>query len=138
MKYFKYLLLVLCTFTLLIGCTKKDNNLKDISYKELNEKIANNEEFFFVVTQDGCSHCEEFVPILEEVLKENNVIGYNFNLTRLSEEEHDKFKEEYNVEGTPTTIFIKDGKEVSIMQRIVGSLSKEKLEQKLKNSGYIK
>ena len=137
MKYFKIFALVSILFVLLVGCENKNDYLKNLSYKELNEKLENKEEFFFVVTQDGCSHCEEFVPVLKEVLNENKIIGYNFNLTRLSEEEKTSFDELFAVDGTPTTIFIKDGKEVSIMQRIVGGLSSDKLVQKLKNSGYI-
>ena len=138
MKYLKIIVLAIAFLVLLTGCETKDNYLKNISLKELNEKMDNKEEFFFVVTQDGCSHCEEFLPVLKEVLNENKIVGYDFNLTRLSDSDKDSFYEMFDIEGTPTTIFIKDGKELSIMQRIVGGLDKDKLIQKFKNNGYIK
>ncbi len=138
MKYLKIIVLAIAFLFLLTGCETKENYLKNINFKELNEKLDNKEEFFFVVTQDGCSHCEEFLPVLKELLNENKIIGYDFNLTRLSESDKDSFYEMFDIEGTPTTIFIKDGKELSIMQRIVGGLDKDKLIQKFKNNGYIK
>lgn len=139
MKYIKALLLLFSFCLLFTGCDKaKESYLKNISYKELSEKMENKEEFFFVVTQDGCSHCEDFIPVLEEVLNENKVTGYNLNMSKLSESEKDKLDELFDVDGTPTTIFIKDGKEISILQRINGDVSSEKLIQKLKNNGYIK
>ena len=145
MKFAKYIILLFTFCILLTGCNKNDSYLKDLSFKELNNKLNNKEEFFFVVTQDGCSHCENFIPILEETLNKNKVIGYNLNMTKLSDKEKEEFDKVF-VEilppdesfGTPTTIFIKDGKESSIMQRIEGEASEEKIEQKLKNNGYIK
>ena len=132
------ILILIGLLLLLVGCTNSNSNLKDLSYSDLNKKLESKEEFFFVVTQDGCSHCENFIPVLTKTLNSQKVIGYNLNLSKLSSEEKSKFDEAFNIEGTPTTIFIKDGKELSIMQRIVGSLDKDKLIQKFKNNGYIK
>lgn len=139
MKKIIFVLLAFSFLTLLTGCeNKKDSYLKDLSYKELEEKVNNKEEFFFVVTRDGCSHCEEFVPVLEKILNDNKIVGYNYNLAKQSDEENGKFDELFAVDGTPTTIFVKDGQEVSIMQRINGNVSEDKVIQKLKNNGYIK
>ena len=138
MRRLKYVILFIALLTIITGCTKNDSYLKNINIKELNEKLSNGEEFFFVVTQDGCSHCEAYVPVLEGVLNENKVIAYNFNLSKLSDSERTDFYSKFDFSGTPTTIFIKDGKELSIMQRIVGELSSDKIVQKLKNTGYIK
>ena len=71
MKKIIYVLLAFSFLVLFTGCdNSKDTYLKDLSYKELEEKVNNNEEFFFVVTRDGCSHCEEFIPVLEKVLND--------------------------------------------------------------------
>ena len=80
----------------------------------------NKETFFFVVIRDGCSFCESFVPKVEEVLNEYDVIGYKLNISTFTEEEYNEFDATWNVDGTPTTIFIKDGSEVSILQRLEG------------------
>ena len=137
MKYIKYLVLVIGILFLFTGCDSS-SNLKDLSYKELDSKLENKETFFFVVTQDGCSHCESFVPVLEKVLKEQNVVGYNLNLTNMSKEEDEQFSKIFEVDGTPTTIFVKDGQEVSLLQRINGEADEERIIQKLKNNDYIK
>lgn len=139
MKKIVYVLLAFSFLMLFTGCdNNKEKYLKDLSYKELEEKVNNKEEFFFVVTRDGCSHCEEFIPVLEKILNDNKVVGYNYNLAKESDANNEKFDKLFNVDGTPTTIFVKDGKEVSIMQRINGNVSEDKVIQKLKNNGYIK
>ena len=131
------LLAITCLFTI-TGCSKSsDSYLKNLSYEEFNKKLSNKDTFFFVVTQDGCSHCENFVPVLEKVLNENKVIGYNLNTSTLSKEQSDEFDEKFDVSGTPTTIFIKDGQEVSILQRINGEADSEKVVRKLQINGYI-
>lgn len=135
MKKIKYLLLVLLVGVIFTGCGK--NNLKTISFNELNKKLENGESFFFEVVQDGCSHCANFTPKLKEVLNEYDVIGYQLNLTDLTEENYKIFNSMFDVDGTPTTIFIVNGKEVSLLQRIDGDVSKEKIISKLKTNKYI-
>lgn len=137
-KLFVCIFAITCLF-MVTGCTNKsDSYLKDLSYEELNKKLSDKETFFFVVTQDGCSHCENFLPVLENVLNDKKVIGYNLNTSKLSEEQNKEFDEKYNVTGTPTTIFIKDGEEVSLLQRINGEADSDKVIRKLQNNGYIK
>ena len=136
MKKVKYYVLLFISIVLLTSCGS--SNLKSISYSELNKKLDNKETFFFIVTRDGCSHCEDYIPKVEEVLDEYDIVGYNLNYSDLSEEDDEEFYNKYGISATPTTVFIKDGKEVSILQRIEGDVSKEKLITKLKNNNYIK
>lgn len=135
MKKIKYLLLVLLVGVIFTGCGK--NNLKTVSFNELSKKLENGDSFFFEVVQDGCSHCANFTPKLKEVLNEYDVIGYQLNLTDLTEENYKTFNSMFDVDGTPTTIFIVNGKEVSLLQRIDGDVSKEKIISKLKTNKYI-
>ena len=72
MKRFKFVFVLFAVFLLLTGCDS-NSNLKDLSYKELNKKLRNKESFFFVLVQDGCSHCASFTPKLESVLKEYDI-----------------------------------------------------------------
>ena len=136
MKKIKSILIICLLVILCTSC--KSSNLKSLSFSELNKKLDNKETFFFVIIQDGCQHCEKFVPVVEDVLDEYNLVGYKINITSLSEEDDDALFEMYGVNSTPTTIFIKDGKELSILQRIEGSVSSEKLINKLKANNYIK
>ena len=135
MKNIKKLFLLLLIVFICSACGS--SKLKSISYSSFKEKLKNKETFFLVVTRDGCQYCEKFVPTVEEVLSEYEVTGYNLNYTDLSDSDKELFDPEYNVDSTPTTIFIRDGEEISILQRIEGNVSKEKLVAKLKSNGYI-
>ena len=137
MKKFKFLLLFLFVGILLVGCGSS-SNLKSLSYSELKDKLENKEKFFFVVIRDGCSFCEAFIPRVEEVLDEYNIVGYKLNISDMSEDEYKEFDEIWDVSGTPTTIFIEDGSETSVMQRIDGSVSKDKFKTRLEQNEYIK
>ena len=75
---------------------------------------------------------------MEEVLNEYNVIGYVINLSDMSDKELEEFDKLFNVDGTPTTIFMTEGKELSLLQRIDGNVAKEKIITKLENNNYIK
>jgi predicted bacteriocin transport accessory protein len=137
MKKLKYILAIFVIAMLFTGCSSK-GSLSSISYSTLKEKLNNNDTFFFVVVREGCQYCEKFLPTVENVVKEYNLTGYSLNLSSLSSDEKNEFDKEYNVSGTPTTIFITDGKEASILQRLVGNQSEDKLVQKLKSNNFIK
>ncbi len=138
MKKFNFFVLIVGLLFFMVGCSDNKDYLKDISFKELTNKIEAKEEFFFVATQDGCAHCEKYIPTLKNVLNNHKVVGYNLNLSTLSSEENKKFDELFKITGTPTTVFIKDGTEVSLLQRITGNASEDQIVAKLKNNNYIK
>ena len=135
MKKISRLLIVILLVLFSSSCG--NSKFKNLSYSELKEKMNNKDTFFFVVIKDGCQYCEKFVPIVEEVLDEYNIVGYKLNYSDLSESDDEAFYSEYGINSTPTTVFVKNGQEVSILQRIEGSVSKEKLISKLKNNGFI-
>ena len=131
------LLLLLAFFLLLTGCGS-NSYLKELQYNDFKNKISNKETFFFVIVQDGCSHCASFTPKLEAVLDEYKVNGYKINLSKLSDTQKEELNGLFSFDGTPTTVFVKDGEEESLMQRINGDQPKEKIISKLKANGYIK
>ena len=107
MKKIKYiLLLIVCSF-IFTGCNS--SNLKDISYSKLQSMRENKETFFFIVVKDGCRYCEAFIPKAEEVLNDQDVVGYKLNISDMSDEEYNEFDSLFNVDGTPTNIFINNG-----------------------------
>ena len=131
------LLFVLCF--LLVGCGKTTEYLNNITYKELNKKISNKDSFVLEVVQTGCSNCTKFTPKFKSVLESNKVVAYSINLTELTESDATSFINDFKVEGTPTVIFFKDGKETSTMDRLSGAnVSKDVIEAKLKKTGFIK
>lgn len=133
-KIFIKIPLFLIAILLLTGC---QNTLKRVGYDEIKDMIDKKETFILEITQDGCSHCEEFTPRLKTILKDNNLEAYNLNISYISESDYNKFNEKYTFEGTPTTMFFNKGKEI-VSSRITGSISDKKLKNTLKKLKYIK
>ncbi len=132
-KVLKIIVIVLGIF-ILTGC---ESNLKRTTYKDLDKMIKDEKTFVLEVSQDGCIHCEEYAPIFNKVLNDNDLKAYNLNITYMSKSDYNKFDEKYDFEGTPTTMFFKDGKEL-VTERIVGTTTEKKLTKSLKRLGYIK
>lgn len=116
----------------------EDKHLVELKINELVEKVNNKESFILVVTQTTCSHCAEYKPRLKKILADNDIIGYYIEKDLLSEEETTTLNNIANVSGTPTTVFITEGTEVSSNTRLVGAKSVDAIESRLKAMGYIK
>ena len=110
---------------------KHSNDNKDyfvgISYKELNEKIENKDSFMLCVSSTTCSHCASYKPKLKEIANDKKVEIYYTDIDQYSDSDKEKFNKEYDVSGTPTTLIFVDGREVSVMSRIEGDVSKDKV-----------
>ena len=72
-----------------------------------------------------CGPCKMYTPIVEEFAQENQDI----KVVKIDIDENQDIAFEYNVRSIPTTIIIKEGKEVD---RAVGMISKEVLSQMVK------
>lgn len=116
---------------------KTESKLKNISVTELENKIENKETFVLVISQTGCSHCEQYLPELDRTLKEVNKEAYVLNVTGLDKENTATLSKYVNFSGTPTTIFFTEGIEKTTLNRIVGYASKTKIIERLKSLGYI-
>ncbi len=116
---------------------KEESKLINSSVTEIETKINNKETFILVISQTGCSHCEQYLPELEKTLKEVNKEAYLLNITGLSNENADTLNKYVNFSGTPTTIFFHDGQEKTTLNRIVGYASKAKIIERLQALGYI-
>ena len=115
-----------------------DKHLVEISVSELQEKINNKDTFILVVTQTDCSHCEAYKPIVKDVFKEYNITGYELNTAKIAEKDKDLYTELVpNIKGTPTTVFFKDGEETTVVNRIEGTVKRDKVVNKLKSLAYI-
>lgn len=122
---------------LLTGCGN-NQYIKQLSYSEFKEKVEGNESFILEVMSSTCSACEDFKPKLESVVNEYKITVYQLNTHNLSDEEWEEFSNFYSVTSTPTTMFMTEGKEISVATRIDGSVSKSKIISKMKAMGYIK
>lgn len=115
-----------------------ESKLINIKVSDLVEKINNKESFVLVISQTGCSHCEQYLPELDRTLQEVDFNAYVLNITNLSEENSSTLGKHVNFSGTPTTIFFHEGEEKTTLNRIIGYASKNKIVEKLKSLGYIK
>ena len=117
--------------------TNDETSLTNISVSELETKINNKDTFILVISQTGCSHCEQYLPELDRTLVEYDMEAYVINVTELSDKENKKLSKYVNFSGTPTTVFLQEGEEKTTLNRIVGYASKNKIVKRLKSLGYI-
>lgn len=110
---------------------KKTN---EITYEEYSNKLENNETFIVLLWQTGCSHCESFEPKLNKIIEKYNLEIFSLNLHDLSEKEYSTIKNKTFITGTPTTVYIKEGKYVS---KIVGDKDQEEIINFLVESNYL-
>ena len=113
------------------------SNISMITIDELRQKVDNKETFVLVITQDGCSHCKIYKPILNKVGQKYNFTFYDITQTNMSLDDLSYLHAIANISGTPTTVFIQDGEEKSTLNRLVGNVEEYKLVDKLKALGYI-
>ena len=143
MKNKKIIIGIIIIIALIIGGTifiinKKDTNLITLNKNELKEKIDNKDSFILVVSQAGCSHCAEYIPVLKEILKDNDIKAYIIDLKAFSKSDRQYLTTIANTSGTPTTLFIEKGEEKATYNRIVGSSNRKNIEAMFKKNGYIK
>jgi predicted bacteriocin transport accessory protein len=116
----------------------EEKHLIKIEFSDLEEKINNKETFILLLSQESCSHCAQYKPILKKILANHNIYAYELEIDKLSNKENAKLKDVANISGTPTTIFIENGTETNTSTRLVGTKNASQIENRLKALGYIK
>ena len=111
-------------------------DLKPITFKEIQEKKANKEDFILIVSQSTCSHCASYKPKVKQIAKEHGITVYYIDID-LEKNEDEVIKELHITGETPMTLFYLEGKETSILNRIVGDLGTEKVINQFKKLGFI-
>ncbi|MBQ7141332.1 MAG: thioredoxin family protein [Bacilli bacterium] len=130
------ILIILC-LGFVTGCS--NSVIKKIDYKEFNDLIENQKTFILYVGSASCSNCIEFEPKFKEIIKDHNIRNARYiDLDKFNDEEKNKLNKIINISGTPTVIFIENGEEESMTNRINGNISKEKIISRLKSNNYIK
>lgn len=71
------------------------------------QMIENNESFILYAGRDTCPYCQQFVPVLMEAAENQNVKTiYHIDTT---DKLNADFKEDKNINATPTTFIYEDG-----------------------------
>ena len=96
---------------------------KEINYNKFKEVLKSEEFKFIYIGSPSCSHCIEMKPYLGDLYKEYKVDIYYLNSSKLSKTEITEIEaldDSLSSFGTPTFLFIKNGK---IIGTHVGSTS---------------
>lgn len=127
---------------ILTGCKLK--TYEEITYNEYVEKVENEESFILFIGSATCSHCNDYKSKVEKIVKDYQIMIYYIDINKFTDEQLNKFKTQINFSGTPTTVFIENGKEKTDSNgnvspyRINGNVDYNKLIKKLQKAGYIK
>lgn len=121
----------------IINIKDKKSYFKEIKYDKVIEKIDNKESFVLVLSQTTCSHCMSYKPTVQAVSKKYKLTIYYLETDLLSDKAKEEFKEYITYSGTPTTVFIINGEETTVANRLNGSVSEERIIEKLKSNGFI-
>ena len=103
--------------------------IKEINYTDYKTMIDEEKTFIILIVREGCTYCEQFAPIVKEVVEEKQIPIYSIDIATLEENEIDEFQASNsylkNKEwGTPTTLVLQ-GSEV--IDSLSGYTEKEKL-----------
>ena len=140
----KVFILVVVCLVILVGAFIADrilgkSYLNEIEYDEIIEKIENKEDFVLLISQTTCSHCANYKPKLKDVANEYKLNVYYIDVDLLEEEEYNNLNSylSFKTAGTPVTLFLLNGEEKTVANRINGDSSKDKIIKKLKSNGFI-
>ena len=88
------------------GTEQKEKNsysqIKTISFTEFEKLVAGNNSFVIIVSSSACSHCLNYEPVVNKVLKDLNETIYRLDILSMTVPDKDKLNEYYTVSGTPT------------------------------------
>lgn len=133
MKKIAMIFLLLLTVT---ACSS--SYLSKLNYKKLMTKLDNKESFVLYLTNEDESGLT-LKNTLQTVCKDNNIKCFYLNTDNLDEDELDSLKEKITFEDSNIIVFIKEGKENTVLARIDDVyISANDLKEELKNQEYLK
>ena len=133
-------LLILCSCIMVIfftGCGNKITTYDEIDYSEYTSLIEAEEDFILYIGSSNCSHCLNFKPTLEKIIKEYQLDVKYIDISTLSDKEYAVLQNKTKLQGTPTVVFVEDGV-VQTSPKIQGEVSYTVALEKFKESGYVK
>ena len=116
---------------------KKDYFTK-LNYEEFFNKWENDDTFVLVISKTECPYCQMYIPKIKKISEEYKINTYYVETDTFTAEESSAFSNLINYNPTPTTVFIKNGEELSKATRINGNVSEQKIINKFKSNDFIK
>lgn len=129
-------LLLIIGGLLISGCSHK--TYTEIDYNTYKEMVDNKDSFVLFIGSSECSHCADYKVTLDKIIKKYDLDVKYIDLASMEDADYNEFKSKVSFSGTPTTIFVKKGKEINHYNRIVGAKDYDYIVDKFKKNGYIK
>lgn len=136
MKYIK-ILFVAIALMFATGCGNKVTTYKQIYYNTYTSLKNAKESYILYLGSSSCSHCQNFKPVLESIIKDYQLDISYIDISTLTEKEYAVVQNDTKLQGTPTIVFIEDGV-VKTSPKIVGEVGYNTALNSFKESGYIK
>lgn len=115
------------------------SKLYELTVDEVIEKINNKENIILCISRTNCSHCQDYKPKLDKISKKYNLEIFYIDIDKYGDEKESEFKKYISFDGsTPVTVFIKNGEEKTVSNRIFGNTNYDKIIKKFKKEGFIK
>ena len=111
------------------------DNLKEISYEELSNKMANKETFVLIISRTDCHYCLQYKPIMNEIAGEYKETFYYIETDHITRDEYNSLNVIVPFTGTTTTGIFKDGE---LDDSFEGYRAKKPVVDYLKEAGMIK
>lgn len=113
----------------------EETGLIKVDYSAYKSKVENNENFIIVIERTGCSYCEMYMPVLEDVTKELSIPVYYIDTAELSEEDYNELNNtnkylKRNRWGTPTTLLMSGN---NVVDSLGGYVEKDSFVKELVN-----
>lgn len=124
--------LILCT-----SCGQKLTTYTEINYEQYLEKINSKDTFPLVIGSEECSACAMYKVTMEMFIKEYQVEVFFIDISKFEKEDLLELNSQISYDGTPTTVFIEDGKLTSFYNRIDGAQNFSFVEKYFKTNNYI-
>ena len=91
-----------------------------------------------VIGSSQCTHCASYKSTMTDIVKKYKIDVFYIDIYQLSEEEMAKLNNKFAFTGTPTTVFVEDGKENDPQfNRIDGAKNFDYIVEKLRKNKYI-
>ena len=109
--------------------------LHEITYTDYKSMVENGDAFVVIIERTGCSYCQQYMPIMEEVANEKKIAVTYINTDNITQEEMEELSStnkylKKNQWATPTTLFMLGDR---IVDSISGYVEKDSIEEFFKD-----
>lgn len=126
-EYMKKILTILFMSSLFLTACSTKNELITADSNQILDILSENQTSYIYVGRPSCPNCQDFKPVLDEVMQEisDKVFYYNTDEMR-NEAEYENIIETLDIVGVPTMIKIENGK---VTEELIGVQDNESLLQ---------